>query len=203
MHTNTILNLISQISKDEEILWAGAPHKDALILESIFNKMLIPAGIWTFMDYAFFISVIESNPHRLILTTTVILLIIHMLPVLIYIAGTIITGLSYQNTCYVITNKAIYISTGVFKTIFESRPHTEIKKVRIKKGLFDRIYNIGDINVTYKTKGLYKLTRNGIPIHNILEYNKVFDLVLDLKTKAKYELKQQRQEARKLKKENK
>lgn len=203
MHTNTILNLISQISKDEEILWAGAPHKDALILESIFNKTLIPAGIWTFMDYAFFISVIESNPHILILTTTVILLIIHMLPVLIYIAGTIITGLSYQNTCYVITNKAIYISTGVFKTIFESRPHTEIKKVTIKKSFFDIFYNIGDITITYNRKGFYTLTRNGIPIHNIPEYNKVYNLLLELKAKAREEIKRQkREEKQKRKAEN-
>lgn len=189
MHTNTILNLISQISKDEEILWAGKPHKTVLLLESIFNRNMIPAIIWGLMDYLVFVRILNNSQIGGLL---IILLFIHLMPVWIYLSGILITYLAYQNTCYVITDKAIYLSTGIFKQVYEARPHTEIKKVTAKKSFFDNIYNLGDVSVSYKIKGLYTLTRNGIPLHNIEDYIKVYDLVLDLKTKGKEEIKQKK-----------
>lgn len=186
MNITAILNIISQANQDEEILWAGKPHKTVLLLESIFNRNMIPAIIWGLIDYWVFVGILNKFSQ---IWGFLIILFIHLMPVWIYLLGILITYLAYQNTCYVITDKAIYLSTGIFKQVYEARPHTEIKKVTAKKSFFDNIYNLGDVSVSYKIKGLYTLTRNGIPLHNIEDYIKVYDLVLDLKTKGKEEIK--------------
>ena len=196
MDTSAILNIISQSNSEEEVLWAGKPHKSVLVFESIFNRNLPPTLIFLLFTIVFISQINISFGF-------VMFLFVYLIPVFIYLLGILATILTYNNTCYVITDKAIYLSTGAFKQIYETRPHTEIKKVTIKKSFFDIFYNIGDITITYNRKGFYTLTRNGIPIHNIPEYNKVYNLLLELKAKAREEIKRQkREEKQKRKAEN-
>lgn len=201
--TSAIYNVISQINEDENVLWAGMSHKSCLLYEAIFNRGLLFACGWALFDFLFFSNMLILRPNIFFLGPIIFFLVIHMFPVWIFIAGIITTMLSYNNTCYVITDKAIHYSTGIRQQIIEARPHSEIRKITLKKNFFDRLYNIGDVTVLYKHKGFYRITREGINIHNIPEYNKVYDLMLDIKTKVKEEEKISKLERLKLKKTKK
>ena len=110
---------------------------------------------------------------------------LHLMPVWIYLGGVIPAVLSYKNIYYAITNKALYISAGAFKQVFERRDLNDIANITMRKGFWDNILDLGDINITFKNSSeQYPLTRNGFPLHNIWEYIEVYKLLLETATKT-------------------
>ena len=178
MPTHSHLNLTLKINKNEKILWKGKPHKICLYLETIFNRMLPIAFCWGLFDLFCTIGALSSDAPLFIKFTIFPFMALHLMPVWLYLGGVISAILSYKNLSYVITDKALYISAGAFNQVFERREIREIRNITLRKGFWDNILFLGDINITFRRNDKNAtLTRNGFPLHNIYDYQEVYELL--------------------------
>ena len=112
-------HLYAMIRKNEKILWQGKPDKLCSILESIFNPMLPIALLWAILDFTF-IKVFMSFGTQILKESSfmptffIVFMIVHLLPVWLYLGGVIGSYMAYRHTEYLITDKAIYTSGGIF-----------------------------------------------------------------------------------------
>ena len=108
-------------------------------------------------------------------------MLLHMMPVWIYLGGILFTARRYKNTAYIVTDRAIYVSGGVFSLDINAKPFAELSHINLHRGVFDQIFNVGDIIATSN-----QLTQNGksttISIASISNYMDVYNMVKKLQT---------------------
>lgn len=178
------------IEEKEKILWRGRPNKKCYILEGIFNPLLPLALIWLLFDSAFFLAfthgVEDSGELNLFLIP---FFIFHMMPVWIYLAGIIFVFRKYKHTEYIITDKGVYVSGGLFAYTCQMKPFTEISRINIHRGIIDQQLKVGDVvfsGVNDETAPNIRVNGQpismGLSISNIPDYQKVFELVKKLQT---------------------
>ncbi len=108
-------------------------------------------------------------------------MLLHLMPVWIYLGGILFTTRRYKNTAYIVTDRSIYISKGVFTRTIETKPFAELSHINLHRGVFDQMFNVGDIIATSN-----QLTQNGksttINISSISDYMEVYNMVKKLQT---------------------
>lgn len=166
--------LKSMVGTDETILYEGKPDKRCFIFESIFNPLLPVATIWLLID-AGFLSVAMGSAQLFMIP----FMLFHMMPVWIYLAGVIFSFKKYKNTYYIVTDHAVYISSGIFTMNLETKTFAELSHVNLHRGIFDQMFQVGDIRITTN-----QLTRKNMPavlsINSISNYAEVYQLVKKL-----------------------
>lgn len=166
--------LKSMVGPDETVLYEGKPDKKCFIFESIFNPMLPFAIIWALVD-AGFLGVAVGGMNLVMIP----FLLFHMMPVWIYLVGVIFSFRRYRNTYYIVTDHAIYISSGVFTMNLETKTFAEMSRVNLHRGIFDQMFHVGDVQITtnqFNSKGVLAV----MGINSISDYSKVFQLVKKL-----------------------
>ena len=168
--------LKSMVGRDETIMYEGKPDKKCFIFESIFNPLMPFAIIWMILDMGF----IGINMHMSGLNLVLIpFMLFHMMPVWIYLAGVIFTFRKYKNTYYIVTDHAVYISSGIFTMNLNVKTFTELSRVNIHRGIFDQMFNVGDMQITTN-----QFTKNNMPvvmgINSISNYREVYQIVKKL-----------------------
>lgn len=168
--------LKNSIGTNEKILYEGKPKRICYILEGIFNPMLPFALMWFAFDL-FFIMEALSQAFPLFF----VFFAFHLMPVWLYLAGAICVGIKYKNTNYIVTDKAIYISHGIIHRNINSKPFSEVSHIDIHRGIFDRMFNVGDIIATTN-----QMLSNNIPatikIESISNYMDIYKLIKKLQT---------------------
>ena len=166
--------LKSMVGTDETILYEGKPDKRCFIFESIFNPLLPVATIWLLID-AGFLGVAMGSAQLFMIP----FMLFHMMPVWIYLAGVIFSFKKYKNTYYIVTDHAVYISSGIFTMNLETKTFAELSHVNLHRGIFDQMFQVGDIRITTN-----QLTRKNMPavlsINSISNYAEVYQLVKKL-----------------------
>ena len=166
--------LKSMVGSNETILYEGKPDKKCFIFESIFNPLLPVAIIWAIFDTGFLGIAIGSMNFVMIP-----FMLFHLMPVWIYLAGVLFSLRRYKNTCYIVTDHAVYISSGVFTMNIETKTFAELSRVNLHRGIFDQMFHVGDVQLTTN-----QFTRKGMPaimgINSIADYTEVFQLVKKL-----------------------
>ena len=166
--------LKAMVGQDETILYEGKPDKRCFIFESIINPLLPVAIIWAVIDLGFL--GLASGEFNSILTP---FMLFHMMPVWIYLSGVIFSFRKYRNTYYIVTDHAIYISSGIFTMHLEAKTFAELSRVNLHRGVFDQMFHVGDIQITTN-----QITRKNMPavlsISSISEYAEVYQLVKKL-----------------------
>lgn len=184
-------DLERMISKNEQILWRGKPDKKCFILEGIFNPLLPLAILWLAVDSLFiFIGIKAITKGDPMGFGILAFILIHLMPVWIYLLGALLTVRRYRHTEYIVTDKGVYISGGVFSYSCEMKPFTELARVNIHRGIIDQYIGVGDVVLTgNNVADMYSrsqvrintsLAGIGITIADIREYHKVFDLIKKL-----------------------
>ena len=180
------------VGKDEKILWQGKPDKQCFVLEGMFNPLLPFAFLWGLVDLFFIIAAITDpgTKETPIKATLAILLIglFHMMPVWIYLAGALFVFRRYRHTEYIVTDKAIYTSGGLFSYTCKMKPFTELARVSIHRGIIDQFIGVGDVTLKANntddigvSSGAGSLTHNaGIIISDIRNYREVFSIIKKL-----------------------
>ena len=56
----------------------------------------------------------------------------------------------YKNTYYIVTDTGIYVSGGAFSKTYKHKPFAELSHVDLHRGIFDQMFNVGDIITTSK-----------------------------------------------------
>lgn len=190
------------VGKDEKILYEGKPDKRCFVMESIFNPLLIIALIWAIFDFNMMRgvnSMMRTTREISSMATTrgmnfmgsigsVIggmglfftgFLILHLLPVWIYLASVIFLSRRYANTYYIVTDRSIYVSGGVFRKSFETKSFFELSQIDLHRGYFDQIFGVGDIVATSNQfKGVNVPAT--ITLRNISNYMELYELVKKL-----------------------
>ncbi|MBQ9990720.1 MAG: PH domain-containing protein [Lachnospiraceae bacterium] len=166
--------LKSMIGTDETILYEGKPDKKCFIMESIFNPLLPVAIIWAVIDMGFLGIGMGSMQFFMIP-----FLMVHMMPVWIYLSGVIFSFRKYRNTCYIVTDHAVYLSRGIFAMNLEAKTFAELSRVNLHRGIFDQIFNVGDVQITTN-----QFTKKNMPavlgINSISNYTEVYQMVKKL-----------------------
>lgn len=169
-----VQELKSMVGMDEMVLYEGKPDKKCFIFESIFNPLLPFAIIWAILD-ASFLGMAIGGMGLVMLP----FMLFHLMPVWIYLAGVIFSFRRYKNTYYIVTDHAVYISSGIFTMNLETKTFAELSRVNLHRGIFDQMFHVGDVQLTTN-----QVTRKGTPaamgINSISDYTKVFQLVKKL-----------------------
>ena len=183
------------VGSNEKILWKGKPNKRCFILEGIFNPMLPFALAWFLFDSLFIATFIggaaTSGAPAVFSIFPLIFFLIHLMPVWIYLGGVIFVFRRYQHTEYIVTDKGVYISGGLFSYTCNMKPFTELARVNIHRGIIDQIIGVGDVVLTsnnvadlyssnIRVNGRPVGTGFGITISDIKDYRKVFELIKKL-----------------------
>ena len=169
------------IGHDEKIFYSGKPNKSCYIFESIFNPLLPFALIWAFADFSFIVTSIFLSQETEGFFFFFSFFAIHLMPVWMYLGGVIFTIKRYNNTAYIVTDKAIYVSGGTFAQNINTKPFAELSHIDLHRGMFDQKFGVGDIIATSS-----QLNQNGknttISIDSIENYIEVYNLVKKLQT---------------------
>ena len=176
------------VGKDEKIFWQGKPNKRCFILEGIFNPLLPIAIVWALFDsygIAFVVNAMSEAP-AIISILPLVFILFHMMPVWIYLAGILFVFRRYQHTEYIVTDKGVYVSGGLFSYICNMKPFTELSRVNIHRGIIDQLVGVGDVVLTSNNvSDLYgsNVRENGsvgITIADIKDYREVFGIIKKL-----------------------
>ena len=169
------------IGPDESIYYEGKPNKKCYIFESIFNPLLPFALLWALIDFAVLGGIFMSGEMGNALLFIIPFMLIHLMPVWIYLGGVFFTIKKYKNTAYIVTDRAIYVSGGIFAQTFNTKPFAELSRIDLHRGVFDQMFNVGDIVATSN-----QYSENGriatIKISSISNYLEVYNMVKKLQT---------------------
>lgn len=169
------------VGSNEKILYEGKPNKKCYIFESIFNPLLPFALLWAIIDFSVISGVVFAEDSGNMLFFIIPFMLLHLMPVWIYLGGILFTARRYKNTAYIVTDRAIYVSGGVFTRNINAKPFAELSHINLHRGIFDQMFNVGDIIATSN-----QLTQNSksttISISSISNYVDVYNMVKKLQT---------------------
>lgn len=177
------------VGKNEQILWRGKPDKKCFILESIFNPLLPFALIWGIIDFGIVGATMSTGAGSEMGLFFLGFFALHLMPVWMYLGGIFFSFRKYRNTEYIVTDRGIYVSGGVFTYNYEMKPFTDLSHINIHRGIFDQMLGVGDV-ISVCEHGSINTTNqrnnhshsNGFNICDIPDYREVFQLVKDLQT---------------------
>lgn len=161
------------VSSNEKILYEGKPHKKCLILEIIISPFLPMFILLFFVGFFFLVGLMSSEFTDDELLAIPIFLIFALPPILLCLSLILSIIKYYKNTSYIITDKAVYISSGADKREVYIISFAEISHIELHRGTFDKMYNVGDIIVTTNQP-------RSITIDDIPNYIDVFNMLKKL-----------------------
>lgn len=167
------------VGNDEQIMYEGKPNKKCFILEGIFNPMLPFAIIWAVLDFSIIGLMLKNSIPDSAFLTLLSFFVIHLLPVWIYLGGALFTFVRYKNTAYIVTDKAIYVSQGVFRKSLLRKSFGELSHIQLHRGLFDQMFKVGDIIATSNQRDANNKTA-ALTIASISNYQEVYQMVKKL-----------------------
>ena len=153
------------LEEGEKILWRSKPKRSSYILAA-FCKMLPIAIIWAIFDGAFLAVIFSGDVSGGILWFIIPFFAVHLMPVWMWIGGTVKAAAEVKNIEYVFTDKRIIIRSGVIGIDYKYIYYDKIEGVNVKVGLIDRLCKVGDIYITaagsaavlYDQEGPYQLS---------------------------------------------
>ena len=169
--------------EDEVVLWKGKPNKSVYVKEQIFTPLAIFALIWLVFDCGFlavfFTNIFTHDEMHFMAYILIPFMLLHLMPVWIYLGRVIFSYKSWNNTNYMVTDKAIYATGGVFTVNCNRKTFQEITNVSFHQGLIDKHHNVGDVfiatGVAVSSNGRTRTA--GINIIDIEDFLKVYKLI--------------------------
>ena len=173
------------VGKNETILWRGKPNKKCFLLESVFNPLLPFALIWALIDLGVIFGMSIGGAMGGASFFLIPFFLLHLMPVWLYIGGVFLAVKKYKNTEYIITDRGIYVSGGMFSYTYEMKPFTDLSHINIHRGIFDQWLGVGDVvsicsHDGYNSRDSH--SSHGLTICDIADYREVFAMVKQLQT---------------------
>ena len=144
------------VGDDEKIIYAGKPNKKCFIFESIFNPLLPFALIWGIIDFGVIGFSMTSKDEKAVFFLVPFMLL-HLMPVWIYLGGALLSFRRYQNTSYIVTDKAIYASGGVFSRHYNTKPFAELSHEAERPHFFPVELENGLVRGIFGTDHFFKI----------------------------------------------
>ena len=170
-------------NNNEMILWKGKPNKSVFIKERIFTPLALIALVWLLFDVGFLSAFIFRqsviDDLGLFAFALIPFFILHLAPVWVYLGRIVFCVRSWNNTSYMITDKAIYATSGIFTTNCERKTFQEVTNVSFRQGIIDKQANVGDVFIAtgQAVNKNGRIKPIGINIIDIEDYLKVYKLI--------------------------
>lgn len=173
------MNIESYKNPDEVILWKGKPNKSVFIKEQIFTPLMIFALLWLAVDAGFIFGFFGVKDIDISSAFIIPFFILHLMPVWIYLFRIIFAFKKWKNIEYMVTDKAVYATSGVFTTTCNRKSFQEVTNVSVHQGIIDKRHDVGDIFIItgVSTDSNGKVIQKGINIVDIEDYLKVYKLI--------------------------
>lgn len=164
---------------DENILWKGKPNKSVYIKERIFTPLALLALVWLIFDVGFISFLFGQMDIGNFKYIMIPFFIFHLFPVWFYLGKVIFSVREWNNTEYMITDKALYATSGIFTTNCNRKTFQEVTNVSFHQGIIDKNHNVGDVFVATGQETLRngRVRTIGINIIDIKDYLKVYRLI--------------------------
>lgn len=171
----------NMVGRGERVFWKGTPDKKCFILESIFNPLLPFALVWLLID-GFIISKVVFFDDNDTKYFVLIFMLLHLMPVWIYLAGVLGSVRKHRNTQYIVTERGIYVSCGLFSVTNTMKPFAELSNIEVHRGIIDQRLDVGDVILI--TNGFLSSGKssNTINLKDLKDYQYVYDLIKRLQT---------------------
>ena len=182
--------LENMVGINENVLWSGSPNRKAFFIRSVFNIMLPFAIVWSCIDIPMIIGSINDiqTGEDSMGWFVIPFFLLHMLPVWIYLATVITSFARLKNTGYIITDKSVYISGGVFAVNTQVKPLAKLSTVTINRGLIEKAAKVGTVvlndDTTSNVNRANAFSANSQDLLYLEDYETVFKLIRD--TQAKF-----------------
>lgn len=141
------------LEQDERILWSGRPDRVAYSIGSI--SFYIFALIWGAIDLGFLLlftrGFADGGGPPLLFAVPFFML--HMMPVWIALFGPIYRYLASGKVEYVMTNKRIYIQSGLIGTDINSLELYEVQQLSVDVGIVEKMRGVGTVLLTRGAQG--------------------------------------------------
>ena len=168
------------VGENEKIMYEGKPDFKCFLFESIFNPLLPIAIIWGIFDFGILGFSIFTSEEKGFLFFIIPFMLLHLMPVWLYLGGVIFSIRKHKNTEYIVTDKAIYVSGGIFTRNFNTKPFAEMSHIDLHRGIFDQWFGVGDIICTSNQRA--GEVTSSIMITSISNYIETYNLIKKLQT---------------------
>ena len=169
------------VGLEERILYEGKPDKKCFIYESIFNPMLPFAVLWGIIDLSVIGFGMFADGGGMHLFFIIPFMLLHMMPVWIYLGGVLLTIKRYKNSYYIVTDRAIYVSSGALTKHINVKPFAELSHINLHRGIFDQMFNVGDIICTTNQLGKNGVSQT-ISLSCISNYTEIYNIIKKVQT---------------------
>lgn len=133
----------------EDIVWEGKPDKITYVIGQ--PLFYVFALIWLAFDLFFIIGASSQTGSGMpseIAWFLIPFFLFHLMPVWIAIGGVIYRLINWKHINYVITEKRVYIETGIIGRDVKTVAFTDIHEPEVHVGLIEKLRNCGSINLT-------------------------------------------------------
>ena len=116
-------------------------------------------------------------------------LLLHMMPVWIWLGGALTAGRRWKNTNYYVTNRRIILQGGVLAVNETTLFYKDIRNAQVQIGFLDKLFGTGDIlfdtgMVSTKRRTVYTRMEDLEDPHQI--YSRVQKTILDMQTDIEF-----------------
>ena len=175
------------LAPGEAILWRGKPQKKGFIATKALT--LAPfAIIWLIIDSSLILNAFRGDSPWVLIP----FMLLHLMPVWIWLGSVITAGRRWKNTAYYVTNRRIIMQGGFFAVNENSLFFKDIRNAHVRIGFLDKLFGTGDI--VFDNGMIYHNSRNSRPQLPTMEdlenpydvYNRVQRVILDIQTDMEY-----------------
>lgn len=182
-------DLFKMVGQDEKILWRSKPDKKCFILGYVFSiELLLFAIFWGVLGIIIMYfggiqpsDINKSENHVFWVFFSPILLLVWG-----YIGNVLYSGKEYDNTEYIITDRGVYISGGIFSRKFRiMKPFAELSLITVHRSICDQLLNVGEIVFYSRIESSLNsnyLNEPCINMRRIKDFIKVYKLTKKLQT---------------------
>lgn len=181
------------MDSNEYQLWEGKPEKVTYIIGN--PVLYIFALIWGAFDFAF-ISMMFGIGTGMPMGFGLFIVpffLLHLMPVWIAVGGPIYRAINWNYLHYVLTDKRIYIQSGIIGRDINVVEFTDISEPEVNVGLIEKLRGCGTIRLTpgvYRNnRGERRTTNKGALLHVEDPYNvykRIKQMSVDIKSDIHY-----------------
>ena len=181
------------MDSNEYSIWEGKPEKITYIIGN--PVMYIVALVWGAFDFGFISLMFGAGPgigggFGLFLIPFFLL---HLMPVWIAIGGPIYRFVNWNYIQYVLTDKRIYIQSGIIGRDINIVEFTDISEPEVNVGLIEKLRGCGTIRLTPRyyrnTQGERVSSNKGALLHiedPYTVYKRIKQMSVDIKSDIHY-----------------
>lgn len=174
------------LAAGETILWRGKPKKSAFIATKCLTLMPI-AIIWLCFDSVFISTAFSGGGPWFLIP----FMLLHLMPVWLWLGSMITAGRRWENTNYYVTNRRIIIQGGFLAVNETTLFYKDLRNARVRIDLLDKLFHTGDVvfdNGIYYGNGR---SQDRLPHLEDLEdpyqvYERIQKIILDIQTDIEY-----------------